>query len=101
MKDIRFYFNSTIKIYIYYNRLLFNTYNKENLLSVYTADHIKLKIGRKNMITLNIFINNKPEIVNFCNVFYTSKLKYNFLSIGTIKNANYLILAKKKKDNNL
>lgn len=44
-----------------------------------------------------MFIDGKSKIVNFCNIFYTFKLEYNFLSVGIINKAGYSILIKKEK----
>lgn len=49
------------------------------------------------MITLDVLIDGKSKVVNHCNIFHISKLKYNFLLIDIIEKANYLILAKKRR----
>ena len=49
------------------------------------------------MATLDVLIDGKPEVVNFCNIFYAPELEYNLLSVGTIKKACYLIFVKKRK----
>lgn len=81
-----------------YDKLLFNTYNKENSPLVYTADYTKFKILGKSMVTLNVLIDSKPEVVNFYNVFHAFELKYNLLLVNIIEKIGYLILAKKKDD---
>ena len=96
-KNIRFYLNLAAKVYMCYDRLLFCIYNKKNLSLVYTADYTELKVLKKSIITLDVLIDSKPEVVNFCNVFYALELEYNLLSISIIEKADYLILAKKGK----
>ena len=81
--------NTALEVYICYNKLLFSTYNKKNLLLICTANYAKLIVLRKKMVTLNLLLNGKPDIVNFCNVFYTSELEYNFLLIDIIKKTDY------------
>lgn len=60
-------------------------------------DYIKFKVLGKSMITLDMLIDNKSKIVNFCNVLYISKLEYNLFSVDIIEKAGYSILAKKRK----
>lgn len=97
LKNIRFYLDFTLEVYICYNKLLFSIYNKENLPFIYIADHIKLRVLRKSMITFVVLIDGKPKVVNFCNIFYAPELKYNLFSVGILEKVNFLILAKKKK----
>lgn len=97
LKNTRFYLNFAIKIHIYYNKLLFSIYKEKNSLFIYITDQTKLNILEKNMVILNMLVDNKSKVVNFCNIFYTFKLKYNLLLVGTIEKATYLILSKKRK----
>lgn len=85
------------KVYIYCDKLLFCIYNPKNLLFIYTTDHNKLKVLRKDMVDLNLLLDCKSELVNFCNIFYSPKLKYNLFLVGTIIKARYSTLVKKKK----
>ena len=96
-KDTSFYLDSALEIYMYYDRLLFSIYNEENSPLVCTTDHAELVVLGKGTVTLDVLVNGKPEVVNFCNVFYAPDLKYNLLSVGTIEKASYSILAKKEK----
>ena len=96
-KDSRFYLDSALEVHICYNILLFNTYNEENLLLVHTADQAKLIILGKGMVTLDVLVNGKPKVVNFCNVLYALELEYNLLPVDIIKKAGYLIIAIKDK----
>ncbi len=96
-KDTRFYLDSASEVHMCYNKLLFSTYNKENSPPVRTADHAELIVLEKGTVTLDLLVDGKPEVVNFCNIFYTPELKYNLLSVGTIERAGYSILAQKRK----
>ena len=49
------------------------------------------------MVTLDMLVEGKPELVNFCNVFYVSELEYHLLSVSTIEKAGCSILAKGRK----
>ncbi len=89
--------NSASEVYIYYNRLLFCIYNEENSESIYIANHAKLIVLGKNIITLDVLSDGKPKVVNFCNIFYTPELEYNLLLVNIIKKVSYSILAKKGK----
>lgn len=80
-----------------YDKSLFSIYKEGNSVFLYTADHTKLNILGKNMVTLDVFIDSKSKVVNYCNVFYTPELEYNLLSVGTIEKAGYSILVKKEK----
>lgn len=77
LKNTRFYLNFNIKVYIYYEKLLFNIYKEKNSLFIYITVYIEFKILKKSMIIVNILISNKLKIVNFYNIFYASKLEYN------------------------
>ncbi len=96
-KNTRFYLDSASEVYMCYDKLLFSTYNEENSPPVYTVDHAKLIVLGKGTVTLDILVDSKPEVVNFCNVFYSPELEYNLLSVGTIEKAGYSILAQKEK----
>lgn len=52
---------------------------------------------RKGIVTLDVLVDGKPEVVNFCNILHSLDLEHNFLSVGTIEKADYLILVKKRK----
>ncbi len=80
-----------------YDKSLFSKYNKESSSPVRTANHTELKVLRKDMVPLDVLIDSKPEVVNFCNVLHTLELEYNLLSVGTIEKAWYSILAKNGK----
>lgn len=97
LNNTKFYLDSALKVNMYYDRLLFSIYNEKDLLFIYTVDHTKLRVLNKGTVTFDVLVNGKPEVINFCNIFYTPKLEYNLLSGSTIKKANYSILAKKKK----
>lgn len=73
LKDTRFYLGFALEIYICYNRLLFNIYREQDSQLVHTADYIKLIVIEKSMVTFDMFINGKLEVVNFCNIFYNFK----------------------------
>ena len=96
-KDIRLYLNSAAEVHMCYDRSLFSIYKERNLPLVRTVDHIELNVLGKVIVTLDMFIDGKSEVVNFCNILHAPELEYNLLSIGTIKKASYSILAKKKK----
>ncbi len=51
----------------------------------------------KVTVTLNMLVDGKSEVVNFCQVFYAPELEYSLLSVGTIEKAGYSILAQKRK----
>ncbi len=97
LKDTRFYLDSAAEVHICYDRSLFSTYNKESSSPVRTADHTELKVLGKGMGPLDVLIDGKPEVVNFCNVLNAPDLEYNLLSVGTIGKAGYSILAKNGK----
>lgn len=80
-----------------YNKQLFSIYKKESLPLLYTADHIWLNALKKNIISFDVLVEGKSEVVNWCSFFHTLELKYNLFLIGTIKKAGYLILTKKGK----
>lgn len=94
-KNARFYLDSATKVYMYYKKLLFSIYKEQNLSLVYTANNIELNFLRKRMVILNMLVDTKSKIVNFCNIFYVHKLKCNFFLVDIIEKASYLILAKK------
>lgn len=85
------------KVYICYDKLLFCIYNLKNLLFIYTANHNKLKVLRKDMINLNLLLDCKSELVNFYNILYSPKLKYNLFLVSTIIKTRYLTLVRNKK----
>lgn len=93
-KDTRFYLDSMAEVYMCYDKSLFSIYNLKNLPSIRTADLTELKVLGKGMIPLDVLIDGKSELVNFCNVFYTPELEYDLLSVGTNEKAGYWILAK-------
>lgn len=39
----------------------------------------------KDIVTLDVFVVNKLELVNFCYTFYTPEWEYKSLSVGTIE----------------
>lgn len=82
---------------MYYNRLFFSIY-KKNLPLIYIVDYIEFNVLEKNMITFDIFVDNKSKVINFCNIFYAFKLKYNLFLINIIEKVSYLILTKKKNN---
>ena len=96
-KDARFYLDSAFEVHVCYDGLLFSTYNEEDSLPVRTADHAEPIVLGKGMVTLDVLVEGKPEVVNFHNVPYAPELEYNLLLVGTIEKANYSILAKKGK----
>lgn len=51
----------------------------------------------KGIITLDVLVDGKSEVVNFYNVLHALELEYNLLLVGTIEKAGYSILAKKEK----
>ena len=51
----------------------------------------------KSMVPLDVLIDDKPEVFNFCNVLQALGLEYNLLSLGTIEKAGYSILARNEK----
>lgn len=51
------------------------------------------------MVTFNILVDGKSEVVNFYNIFYTSDLKYNFLSVDIIEKACYSIQSGQNRKN--
>lgn len=99
-ENTKFCLDFAIKIYMYYNRLLFSIYKKRYSLLIYTTDQTKHNDFKKNMITFNMLVNSKSKVVNFCNVFYSFKLEYNLFLVSIIKKTAYLILTNKEKNNN-
>ena len=96
-KDTRFYLDSAAEVHMCYDRSLFSIYKEGNLSPVRTADHTELNVLGKNIVTLDVLVDGKSEVVNFCNILHAPELEYNLLSVGTIEKAGYLILAKKGK----
>ena len=96
-KDTRFYLDSAAEVHMCYDRSLFSIYKEENSPPIRTTDHTELKVLGKGMVLLDVLVDGKPEVVNFCNVFHAPELEYNLLSVGTIEKAGYSILAKKGK----
>lgn len=95
-KNTRFYLDSTIGVHICYNKSLFSIYKEKNLPFVCIADHIKLNIIGKSIVTFDVLVDGKSKVINFYNFFYILELEYNLFLVGTIEITNYLILAKKK-----
>lgn len=96
-KDTKFYLDSDAEVHMFYDRLLCSTYNKKSSPPVRTADHTQLKVLGKDMVTLDVLIDGKPEFVNFCNILHTPELEYNLLSVVIIEKVGYSILAKKRR----
>ena len=96
-KDTRFYLDSAAEVHLCYDRSLFSTYKEESSSPIRTADHAELKVLGKGIVPLDVLVDCKREVVNFCNVFHSPELEYNLLSVGTIEIASYSILAKKGK----
>lgn len=94
-KNTRFYLDSATGIHICYNRSFFNIYKEKNLPLVHIANHIELNIVGKSMVTFDVLVDGKSKVINFYNLFHILELEYNLFLVGTIKTANYLILAKK------
>ena len=70
-----FYLDSAAEVHI----CLMHTTKK-----IHHPDHTKLKVLGKGIVTLDVLVDGKPEVVNFCNVTHTLELDYNLLSVGTI-----------------
>lgn len=96
-KDTKFYLDSAAEVHICYDKLLFSIYNKKNSLLVCTMDYIELRLLGKDMVTLDLFIDGKPKVINLCNILHTPELEDNLLSVSIIEKVGYLILAKKEK----
>ena len=96
-KDTRFYLDFASEVHMCYNRLLFSTYDEEDSPPVRTANHAELVVLGKGTVTLNVLVDGKSEVVNFCKVLYAPELEYNLLSVGTIEKAGYSIVAQKGK----
>ena len=71
----RFYLDSASEVHIYFNRLLFSIYNKKNSPPIRIANYAELVVLTKGMVTFDVLVDGKPEVINFCNVFYTPKLE--------------------------
>lgn len=77
---------------------MFNTYNKKSSTLVCIVDHNKLKILEKGMVLLDVLIDSKLQVINFCNIVHFLEFNYNLLLVGIIEKVRYLIyLAKNKK----
>lgn len=77
---------------------MFNTYNKKSSTLVCIVDHNKLKILEKGMVLLDVLIDGKLQVVNFCNIVHFLEFNYNLLLVGIIEKVRYSIyLAKNKK----
>ena len=62
------------------------------------TDHAELEVLGKGIVPLDVLVDGKQEVVNFCKyVFHAPELEYNLLSVSTIEKSGYLILAKKGK----
>lgn len=84
-KNTQFYLDSVAEVHLFYDKLLFNAHKKRNSSLIYIADYTEFNILQKSIITLNVLVNDKSEVVNFCNVLHIPELKYNLLLIDTIK----------------
>ena len=72
---------------------MFSIYKEKNSPLIYIVNHNEFKILGKNMVTLDVPIDSKSNVINFYNVFYIPELHYNLLLIDIIDKAGYLILA--------
>ncbi len=97
LKDTRFYLDSAVEVHICYDRSLFSTYNKESSSPVRTADHTELQVLGKSIVPLDVLIDGKPKVVNFCNVLHAPELEYSLLSVNTFEKAGYSILSQNGK----
>ena len=79
------------------DRSLLSIYKEKNSPPVRTADHTELNVLEKCIVTLDVLVDGKSEVVNFCNILYAPELDYNLFSVGIIEKAGYSILAKKEK----
>lgn len=96
-KNTRFYLYSAAEVHMCYTRSLFSIYKEKSSPLVCTTDHTEFNILEKSIVTLNVLVDGKSKVLNFCNILYTPELKYNLFSIGTIEKVGYLILDKKGK----
>ena len=96
-KDTRFYLDSAPDVHMYNEKSSFSIYKEGNSSPVRTADHTELNVLGKGIVTLDVLVDGKSEVVNFCNVSHAPELECNLLSVGTIEKAGYSILAKKGK----
>ncbi len=61
------------------------------------ADNSKLRVMGKTTVSFKVIIDGVALQVNFLNVFHSLDLEYNSLSVVTIKEAGYSVLAKNRK----
>ncbi len=96
-KDARFYLDSAANVHITYDCLSFSTYSEVQLSPIRMADNSKLRVLGKGTVSFTVMIDVETLQVNFLNVLYSPDLEYNLLSVGTIEEADYSVLAKNRK----
>ncbi len=96
-KDTTLHLDSASEVHIYYNKLLFSTHKEKDSPPVGTADHAELIVLGWGTVTLDVLEDDKSESLNFCSVFYSPELEYNFFSVSTIEKVSYSILAQKRQ----
>ncbi len=96
-KDAEFYLDFTADVHMTYDRLLFNKYSQVQLSSIQMADNSKLRVLGKGIVFLIVIIDGEALQINFLNVVHSPDLEYNLLSVGTIEEAGYSVLAKNGK----
>ncbi len=92
-KDEGFYLDSASDLYIY-DRLLYRKFSEIQFHSIRMAYNSKLKVLGKSTVSHTAMIDDVILLVNFFNVLHSLDLKYNLLLFGSIKKANYFVLAK-------
>ncbi len=96
-KDAGFYLDSAADVHKTYDRLLFSTYSEVQLSPIRMADNSKLRVLGKGTVSLTVMIDDEALQVYLLNVLHSPDLEYNLLSIGTIEDAGYSVLAKNGK----
>ncbi len=93
-KDVGFYLDSSPYVHMIYDRLLSSAYSEVRFFPIRVADNSKLRVLGKKTVSLTIIIDCEALQVNFLNVLHSFDLEYNLLSVGTIEEAGYSVLAK-------
>lgn len=79
---------------MYYNKLLFSIYNEKDSLPICTTNHVELIVLEKDTVILDMLMNSKLKVINFCNLIYALWLEYNLFSVGIIEKVSNSILVK-------
>ena len=96
-KDTEFYHEFATNVHMTYDCLLFSTYSEVQLSRIRMADNSNQRVMGKGTVSFKVIIDGGALQVNFLNVLYSLDLEYNLLSVVTIKEAGYSVLAKNGK----